>query len=66
MRAIESERRTSLQYYRSVDHAVDVFCTYFGPTMHALQALDEEERQEFMGELEVVFRRYGLATASPS
>jgi SAM-dependent methyltransferase len=62
VRAIESERRTSLQYYRSVDHAVDVFCTYFGPTMHALQALDEEERQEFMGELEVVFRRYNRAS----
>lgn len=60
-RVLENERRTSLQYYRSVDHAVEVFCTYFGPTMRALQQLDEEARQAFREELKAVFSRYNRA-----
>ena len=59
---IENERRTSLQYFRSVNHAVEVFCTYFGPTMRALQVSDEEAQQDFVEELEAVFSRYNRAT----
>lgn len=60
-RVVESERRVSLQYYRSVDHAVAVFCTYFGPTIRALRRLEEEARQAFKEELKAVFKRYNQA-----
>lgn len=61
-RVMESEQRTSLQYYRSVDHAVELFCTYFGPTMRALRSLDDDARPVFKEELKAVFRRYNRAT----
>ncbi|MFW6184643.1 MAG: class I SAM-dependent methyltransferase, partial [Chloroflexota bacterium] len=40
-RSIENERRRSLQYYRSIEHAVEVFSRHFGPTMRALRVLEE-------------------------
>lgn len=61
-RSIDSERRTALQYYRSIAHAVDVFSTYFGPTIRALEQLDSEGRARLRGDLEAVFDRYNRAT----
>jgi len=61
VRAIESKQLVSLQYYRSVGHALDVFCSYFGPTMRVLQKVDAETRQRFLGELKAVFGRYNQA-----
>lgn len=60
-KSIESERRTSLQYYRSVDHAVDVFSTYFGPTIRAMESVDSDEQEQFRNDLEAVFNRYNRA-----
>jgi hypothetical protein len=40
--SIESEPRQALQYYRSVEHAVEGFTTYYGPT--ALAAVDSDAR----------------------
>ncbi len=62
VRSIENERRTALQYYRSVDHAVEVFSTYFGPTVRALEAIDAEAGERLLEDLRVVFDRYNLAT----
>jgi hypothetical protein len=59
---IESVKLPSLQYYLSIDHALDVFCSYFGPTMRALGKLDVGERQQFLEALEGVFKRYNKAT----
>jgi SAM-dependent methyltransferase len=60
---IESVKLPSLQYYLSIDHALDVFCSYFGPTMRVLRLLDaEESRQQFLEALEGVFKRYNKAT----
>ncbi|WP_254864166.1 class I SAM-dependent methyltransferase [Halovivax gelatinilyticus] len=61
-RSITSERRTTRQYYRSIDHAVDVFSTYFGPTIRALETLDAAGRARLRTDLEEVFDRYNLAT----
>ncbi len=61
-RSIENRRRTALQYYRSVDHAVDVFSTYFGPTIRALETLDADERDRLRTDLRAVFDRYNRAT----
>jgi ubiquinone/menaquinone biosynthesis C-methylase UbiE len=62
VRTMESKKLPSLQYYLSLDHALDVFCSYFGPTMRALRQLDAESRQQFLAALEEVFKRYNRAT----
>ena len=60
-RSIESRPLRVLQYYRSIAHAVEVFSTYFGPTLRALETLDEDTQQQFREDLEAVFTRYNRA-----
>jgi ubiquinone/menaquinone biosynthesis C-methylase UbiE len=62
VRSIRSEERVALQYYRSVDHAVHVFTTYFGPTIRAAEALEEEARERLREDVRRVFVRYNRAT----
>lgn len=62
VRSIENDRRTALQYYRSIDHAVEVFSTYFGPTVRALETVDPADREELLGDLRTVMDRYNRAT----
>lgn len=38
-RAIAFQRGTGYAFFRSVDHAIEVFATYFGPTIRALQVV---------------------------
>lgn len=61
-RSIENEPRIDLQHYRSVDHAVEVFSTYFGPSLRALEAVGEEGRAEFLADMRAVFDRYDRAS----
>ncbi|MDI5983776.1 class I SAM-dependent methyltransferase [Halomonas sp. M4R5S39] len=58
-RSISSEKRTALQYYRSIEHAGDVFLRYFGPAIRASQA---DSGRGLRGDLEAVFDRYNRAT----
>jgi SAM-dependent methyltransferase len=60
-RSIESEERTALQYYRSVDHAANVFLTYFGPTIRASEALESGTRERLLDDLKGVFEKYNRA-----
>lgn len=62
VRSARNETRTALQYYRSVDHAVEVFATCFGPTMRAIQSLDSQSRERLRSELRAVFARYNRAS----
>ena len=62
LRSIENTQRTALQYYRSTDHAVEVFSTYFGPTMRALEQLDAADRERFVDDLKAIMRRYNRAS----
>jgi SAM-dependent methyltransferase len=57
--SVTSEKRTALQYYRSVDHAVEVFLTYFGP---AVRASGDNSRRALGDDLRAVFSRYNRAT----
>lgn len=57
-RSIHSEKRTALQYYRSVEHAAEVFLTYFGP---AVRAAGQSSRDRVRQDLEAVFQRYNRA-----
>lgn len=61
-RTLESELRTALQYYRSVDHAVEVFSRYFGPTIRAAEAAGPEGQQRLREDLKAGFARYNKAT----
>lgn len=61
VRSLTSQPHTALQYYRSVDHAVQVFSGYFGPTLRALEMLGSEERSALLADLAVVFDRYNRA-----
>lgn len=57
--SIDSEKRTALQYYRSVDHAVDLFLTYFGP---AIRASEKGGEEHLRNDLRAVFDRHNRAT----
>ncbi|QKT03586.1 class I SAM-dependent methyltransferase [Ectothiorhodospiraceae bacterium 2226] len=57
--SISSQKRTALQYYRSIDHAVDVFMTYFGPVVRASAVA---AKQTLHDDLSAVFRKYNRAT----
>ncbi|WP_224336357.1 class I SAM-dependent methyltransferase [Haloprofundus halobius] len=62
VRSIENNQRAALQYYRSIDHAVEVFSTYFGPTIRALEKLDSADRESLLDDLDTVMSRYNRAT----
>lgn len=53
-----SAPRQAWQYYRSVEHAVEVFSTCFGPTISALEHLDADGCDGLQRDLAGVFRRY--------
>jgi SAM-dependent methyltransferase len=59
--SMESRPRKALQYYRSVEHAVEVFSTYFGPTLRALEAVGPEGEADVLADLAAVFERYNRA-----
>ena len=48
--------------YESVDHFIDVFSTYYGPTLKVLEALDGEERARFTSELRELLDSWNEAT----
>lgn len=56
--SIANVPRVDLQYYRSVDHAVDVFSTYFGPSLRALESVGADGRDQFLRDMKAVFARY--------
>lgn len=53
---------TTLQYFRSVDHAVDVFRTYFGPANKAFQTLDAGAAENLRRDMAETFTRFNRAT----
>lgn len=60
--SVKSAKRKALQYYRSIDHAVEVFSKWFGPTIRASEKLEGKEKKQFFSDIEEVFNRYNLAT----
>lgn len=59
---ILTERRICSMYYRSADHAVEIFRTYFGPIARACQMLDAVARDAMLAELRDLLGRYNRAT----
>ena len=60
--SLTTEVRTNIGQYRSVDHAVEVFSTYFGPTITALEKLPADEGAQLQAEITDVFDRHNRAT----
>lgn len=57
--SIYSETRTALQYYRSLDHATEVFLNFFGP---AIRAFEAGPKENVRSDLKSVFHRYNRAS----
>ena len=53
------ERATFTQYFHSIDHALEIFRTYFGPSVRAAAAVGVETWDKAIGE---VFRKYDRGT----
>lgn len=59
--SIECTHQKSIQYYRSADHAVEVFSRWFGPTIAALEKNNKAAGSKLLNDLKSVFERYNLA-----
>jgi SAM-dependent methyltransferase len=60
--AIRTERRTVTMYFRSVEHALETFRTYFGPMVRAFQAVDAAGQDALRSDVATLFDRYNRAT----
>ena len=60
--SIKAERRSTLSYFRSIDHGVEVFSRYFGPVARALSMLDADKQAALRKDVAGVFSRYNRAT----
>lgn len=69
VRELFGERVTSLAFkdglhahrFRSVQHYVDFFLTYYGPTLKVGEALDPERRAAFAGDIAALVDRFNRA-----
>jgi ubiquinone/menaquinone biosynthesis C-methylase UbiE len=59
--SIWTERREFNFRYRSADHFIDVFKTYYGPMLKAFAALDEIKRQDLREDLRALIARMNKA-----
>lgn len=55
------DQRIVTEYFRSIEHAVTVFRTYFGPAVRAFEALDPSGQQTLARELATEFDRANSA-----
>jgi SAM-dependent methyltransferase len=60
--SIRSEGRTTLHYYRSIGHALDLFRTYFGPVKRAFDQLDAKGQESLRRDIEALYGRQNRAT----
>lgn len=60
-RQIACEKRTGYAYYRSIDHALDLFQTYFGPTIRAFGMVGEDGAEALRADLAAVFEKHNQA-----
>ena len=60
--ALTTERRHYVFRYRSVDHFLDVFRTYYGPVLTAFEALDDTGREALAADLRQLLTEMNTAT----
>jgi ubiquinone/menaquinone biosynthesis C-methylase UbiE len=59
---LDARPRTYRLYYRSIDHAIDVFARWFGPLVRLQEILDAPQRAALRTEVAAVFAKYNRAT----
>jgi SAM-dependent methyltransferase len=63
LRSVSHKRIKGYAYYRSLDHAVDLFSAYFGPTLRALDMVEGEEgRRRLLDDIRAVFEKHNKAS----
>lgn len=62
VQAIEAQPRYFTFRYQSPQHWLDVFSTYYGPTLKAFEALDAEAGQALRGEILALIESHNRAT----
>ena len=62
IKTITCTKRVFSQYYRSVDHALDLFLTYYGPTTRPYAVADSAGREAIRSDIGTVFKKYNEAT----
>jgi SAM-dependent methyltransferase len=60
--SIAAERRDFMFRYRSADHFIDVFRTYYGPVLKAMASLDDGRRDALVADLRTLIGRLNKAT----
>lgn len=61
-KSIRTDRKIVTMYYRSIDHAIEIFRTYFGPMARAFEAIDAAGRDALRSDVAALFDRYNRAT----
>jgi ubiquinone/menaquinone biosynthesis C-methylase UbiE len=61
---IQTEKRTFNFRYRSPEHFLDVFRTYYGPTHKAFAALEEKNQKDLADDLRALIGRFNRAKDS--
>jgi ubiquinone/menaquinone biosynthesis C-methylase UbiE len=61
-RSIHAEPRNFMFRYRSPAHFIDVFTTYYGPIVKALAALEKDQRQSLVADLQALIGRLNRAS----
>ena len=56
--SIKAEARDFVFRYRSPQHFLDIFKTYYGPTLKAFAALDEQGKEALASDLRELANRY--------
>jgi hypothetical protein len=60
--ALDAQRRHFVFRYRSAQHWLDTFRTYYGPTLKAFAAIDDAERKALEHELLVLAEQSNTST----
>jgi ubiquinone/menaquinone biosynthesis C-methylase UbiE len=55
------ERRTVVEYFRSIDHGVNVFRSFFGPIERTFARLDAEAQRALASDMAALFRSHNRA-----
>jgi hypothetical protein len=58
---IETETRTFMFRYRSDDHWIDIFKTYYGPVLKAFESLDAPQRTALTADLKTLIAQFNVA-----
>ena len=60
--SLQTTKRTFMFRYRSVAHWMEIFCTYYGPIVTALQSLDADGQQGLAHDFIGLLERYNRAS----